>query len=272
MTISTVSALVDALGNNSSRLVIDKASLANAVAGQFFSLWTAGGVPGAGSAPGAAAVPTSATTGAMGFTNQTSPVTSYIATTLAESLYRTRFQTSTTAGNASGVRDAVNTHWRGNAAGRGGFMCHFRICTGSIALAGAQVMVGLASGTAALAGEPSSSVNDFMGICKDAADTNLFFSRRAGAGAASKVDLTIAYAANAVLDLWLFSRPNGSDIGVRVARQNFDGTITVLLDTTYNTSIPANTQLLGRHCQARNGTTAAAANVEMVRIYSESDL
>ena len=79
MTIATVSELVDALGNNKSRLVIDKASLANAVAGQFFSLWTAGGVPGAGSAPGAAAVPTRATTGAMGFTNQTSPVTSYIA-------------------------------------------------------------------------------------------------------------------------------------------------------------------------------------------------
>ena len=79
MTISTRDQLIDALGNNSSRLVIDKASLANAAAGQFFSLWTATGVPGAGSAPGAAAVPTNATTGAMGFTNQTAPATSYLA-------------------------------------------------------------------------------------------------------------------------------------------------------------------------------------------------
>lgn len=79
MTISTRDQLIDAMGNNSSRLVIDKASLANAAAGQFFSLWTATGVPGAGAAPGAAAVPTSATTGAMGFTNQTAPATSYLA-------------------------------------------------------------------------------------------------------------------------------------------------------------------------------------------------
>ncbi len=79
MTITTRDQLIDALANNSSRIVIDKASLANAAAGQFFSLWTATGVPGAGTAPGAAAVPTNATTGAMGFTNQTAPATSYIA-------------------------------------------------------------------------------------------------------------------------------------------------------------------------------------------------
>lgn len=79
MAITTRDGLIDALANNSSRIVIDKASLANAAAGQYFSLWTATGVPGAGSAPGAAANPTSATTGAMGFANQTAPATSYIA-------------------------------------------------------------------------------------------------------------------------------------------------------------------------------------------------
>jgi hypothetical protein len=78
MTITTRDQLIDALANNSSRIVIDKASLANAAAGQFFSLWTATGIPGAGAAPGAAAVPTNATTGAFGFTNQTAPVTSYL--------------------------------------------------------------------------------------------------------------------------------------------------------------------------------------------------
>ena len=79
MTISTRDQLIDAMGNNASRQVIDKASLANAVAGQFFSLWTATGIPGAGSAPGAAANPTSATTGAFSFANQTAPATSYLA-------------------------------------------------------------------------------------------------------------------------------------------------------------------------------------------------
>lgn len=79
MTITTRDQLISALGNNASRLVLDKASLSNTVAGQFFSLWTATGTPGAGSAPGAAAVPTKATTGAFGFTNQTAPATSYLA-------------------------------------------------------------------------------------------------------------------------------------------------------------------------------------------------
>lgn len=79
MTITTRDQLLDALGNNSDRVVIDKASLANAAAGQFFSLWTATGVPGAGAAPTAAAVCTKALTGAFGFTNPTAPVKTYLA-------------------------------------------------------------------------------------------------------------------------------------------------------------------------------------------------
>lgn len=80
MTISTRDQLIDAMGNNTSRFIIDKASLSNAVAGQYFSLWTATGVPGAGSAPGTTAiVPTSSTTGTSNFTNQTAPATSYLA-------------------------------------------------------------------------------------------------------------------------------------------------------------------------------------------------
>ena len=79
MTITTRDQLINAIANNSSRLVIDKASLVNAAAGQFFSLWTATGVPGAGAIPTAAAVPTSATTGSFNFANQTAPATGYLA-------------------------------------------------------------------------------------------------------------------------------------------------------------------------------------------------
>jgi len=80
MTIATRDELINALGNNSSRFIIDKASLANFVAGQLASIWTSAGTPSAGSAPGTTPiVPTSATTGAIGFANQTSPATSYLA-------------------------------------------------------------------------------------------------------------------------------------------------------------------------------------------------
>ena len=77
MTITTRDQLIDALGNNSSRLVIDKANIANALAGAYFSLWRATGQPGQGAIPTAAATCNNALTGAMNFTQQTSPATSY---------------------------------------------------------------------------------------------------------------------------------------------------------------------------------------------------
>jgi len=77
MTITTRDQLINALGNHSSRIVIDKASLANAVAGAYYSLWRATGQPGQGAIPTAAATCNNALTGAMNFTQQTSPATSY---------------------------------------------------------------------------------------------------------------------------------------------------------------------------------------------------
>ena len=77
MAISTLDELLNALANNSSRVVWDKASIANAVAGGVFSLWRATGTPGQGAIPTAAAICTSALLGSMGFANQTAPAASY---------------------------------------------------------------------------------------------------------------------------------------------------------------------------------------------------
>lgn len=79
MTITNRDGLISALANKSSRFYIDKASLANTVAGQFFSLWQATGLPGVGATPTSAAVPTTATAGAIGFVSQTAPTKSYLA-------------------------------------------------------------------------------------------------------------------------------------------------------------------------------------------------
>jgi hypothetical protein len=76
--ITTVNDIVNALANNSSRIIIDKAAIANQIAGGFSSLWRATGQPAQAAIPTAAAVPTSATLGAMGFANQTAPAKSYI--------------------------------------------------------------------------------------------------------------------------------------------------------------------------------------------------
>lgn len=80
MAITTLDQLQAALATNSSRVVIDKASLASQTAGGFTSLWRATGQPAQAAIPGTTpAIPTRATTGAMGFANQTDPVKSYLA-------------------------------------------------------------------------------------------------------------------------------------------------------------------------------------------------
>ena len=71
--------LIDALANNSSRIVIDKASIANAAAGQYHSLWRATGQPGQGAIPAAAANCNQSTAGCLTFNQQTAPATSYLA-------------------------------------------------------------------------------------------------------------------------------------------------------------------------------------------------
>ncbi len=77
MAITTLDGIVNALANNSSRFIIDKASVSNAVAGQYHSLWRATGQPGQGAIPTAAAVCNNALVGCLGFNQQTLPTTSY---------------------------------------------------------------------------------------------------------------------------------------------------------------------------------------------------
>lgn len=71
--------LIDALANNSTRIVIDKASIPSTAAGQYHSLWRATGQPGQGAIPAAAANCNQSTTGCLTFNQQTAPAKSYLA-------------------------------------------------------------------------------------------------------------------------------------------------------------------------------------------------
>lgn len=75
--IETRDQLVDALGNNSSRIILDKSSITGQTASTYVSMWRATGQPGQGAIPGAAAVCNNTTIGGMNFTQQTAPATSY---------------------------------------------------------------------------------------------------------------------------------------------------------------------------------------------------
>jgi hypothetical protein len=78
MAVETVDQLVNAMANNSSRIIIDKASISGQAAGTFISLWRATGQPGQGAVPTTAAVCNDSFVGSIQFTQQTLPATSYL--------------------------------------------------------------------------------------------------------------------------------------------------------------------------------------------------
>ena len=75
--IENIDNLVKALGNNSSRIVLDKASISSQIANSYCSLWRAMGQPGPGAIPTVVATCNNTTVGTIGFNQQTSPSTSY---------------------------------------------------------------------------------------------------------------------------------------------------------------------------------------------------
>lgn len=185
--------------------------------------------------------------------------------------WRKRFQTSTTAGNASGMRTAYTQFFRGNAAGFGGFF--FRAQLGmNINLNGGQKFVGLCASTAALGGEPSALLN-MCGMGYDAADSsagNWQFMRNDGTGTATKVDLGANAARNTThgYDLAMFNPPNSGTLYVRIT--NLHSGVAVL-DTSYTTDLPAVNTGMAFKAEVRNGALTSADNLEIAKVYIETD-
>jgi len=184
---------------------------------------------------------------------------------------RTRFQTSGTAGNASGMRTGYTQWFVGNAAGFGGFW--FRAQLGmNINLNGGQKFVGLCNSSAVLAGDPSALTN-MCGMGYDAADAstgNWKFMYNDGAGTAIKVDL----GANAVrntthgYDLVMYMKPNSAELFVRIV--NIATNVTVL-ETSYTTLTPVANTGMAFKAEVRNGAVASADNLEIAKVYIETD-
>jgi hypothetical protein len=189
---------------------------------------------------------------------------------------RKRFATSGTAGNLSGMRIAVAQWFRGNAAGFGGFF--FRAQFGqNINLNGAQAFVGLCASTGALAttaGAVAALVN-MIGVGYDTTDAstgNWQLYRNDGTGTATKVDLGATQAARNTThgyDLIIFCPPGiVTDIFVKITNIH---TGVVVLDTSYNTDLPAVNTGMAFKAEVNNGAVASAANLEVAKVYIESD-
>jgi hypothetical protein len=193
-----------------------------------------------------------------------------------QATWRKRFQTSTTAGNLSGMRTAYTQWFRGNAAGFGGFF--FRAQFGqNINLNGAQAFVGLCASTGALAvtaGAVAALVN-MIGVGYDTTDAstgNWQLYRNDGSGTATKVDLGATHAARNTThgyDLIIFCPPGAAtEIFVRIVNLH---TGAVVLDTSYTTDLPAVNTGMAFKAEVNNGAAAAAANLEVSKVYIETD-
>jgi hypothetical protein len=185
---------------------------------------------------------------------------------------RTRFQTSTTVGNTSGMRTSYVQWFRGNAAGFGGFW--FRAQLGmNINLNGGQKFVGLCASTASLAQEPSTLLN-MCGMGYDSTDLatgNWQFMYNDGTGSAAKVDLGANAARNttAGYDLIMYMAPNGSELFVRIINL---ATNVVVLETSYTgANVPVVNTGMAFKAEVRNGAVAAADNLEIAKVYIETD-
>ena len=94
--------------------------------------------------------------------------------------------------------------------------------------------------------------------------------RNDGSGIATKVDLgpNMARGTTQGYDLIMFLAPNSLDLNVQIINLN---TGIEILNTSYNTDIPAVNTGLAFKCEVRNGAVAAADNIECAKIYIETD-
>lgn len=188
---------------------------------------------------------------------------------------RKRFASAGTAGSSTGMRTAYTQWFRGNAAGFGGFF--FRTQFGqNLNVNGAQVFHGLCASTAVLgtgAGAVGALLN-MIGVGYDTTDSssgNWQLFRNDGSGTATKVDLGANAARNTThgFDLIIYCPPGAAtEIFVRVVNLH---TGTVVLDTSYTTDLPAVNTGMAYKAEGNNGAVASAINLEVAKVYIESD-
>lgn len=183
---------------------------------------------------------------------------------------RVRYVTTAAADQGAGIYASVDCCMRGNAAGVGGFFFYARFGNEIAPPAGSRFFVGLTTTTttASVVGGDPSAMTNFVGLAKNAADTNYRLKTRA-AGTVTDTDLGLAPAANDLLDVALWAEPNGSSVSAWV--YDVAGG-SVLLDATYSTNLPGLTSALRAHVMGATGTGLTALNLCVCWAYLETEL
>jgi hypothetical protein len=163
-------------------------------------------------------------------------------------LDRYRYATGTTeTGSAGGYLS--KQVFRGN-----GFYLHtvFGIETHQSAM---QYFHGLANNAATLSGDPSSTLTNCIGLCKDAGDSNWHLLVNNGSNT-TKTDTEVAATAGDVLKLDILASPDDSKVYVSLT--NLTTGVTALSDSEITANLPSATQGMkfNHLCRSTSGTTA----------------
>lgn len=195
-------------------------------------------------------------------------------TNLHQSMKRLDYLVTTAAATAvAGFRGNATQHWRGNAAGLGGFfmVCRWGPATG-VSTSTNRAFVGMRGSAAAPTDVEPSSLTNIIGMGWDAADSNVQMMHNDGTGTATKIDLGASFAVptvdrTAVFEIVLFCAPNGSTIFYEVTRLDTgagaSGSIT--------TDIPGNTTLINPYGYMSVGGTSSVIGIALMGLYVETD-
>lgn len=207
---------------------------------------------------------------AVGTVSTPAPTT---GTNLLTATKRARVTSAATANSASELRLAATPVYLGETFGSaksGGFFFVTRHgMSTNVALQ--RRIVGLTSSSAAIAvtQSPSALTNCIM-LANDSADTNMQIMHNDASGACTKIDLGANFPASsvaAIYDFTLFAKPDDTEVSYRVTRLDTGDTASGVIST----NLPSKTTLLYPHAYANNGGTALAVQLELVRMYLETD-
>lgn len=185
---------------------------------------------------------------------------------------RTNFLSAASGNSAAslvaGANTGVATFARGNATGIGGFVfhCRFGVATDAAAVANQRGFWGMWSSVSAFGTTTDpDAMTECVGVGWKAGQSNLQVIRNDNSGTVTYIDLGSSFPANsttATYEVWLFCKANDSHVYYLVNR--LDSAATANGDLT--TELPQTTTLLCAHAGINNGGTAAACQMDLLRL------
>jgi hypothetical protein len=188
-------------------------------------------------------------------------------TNVMTSIRRATYSTTTTAGNASGVRSIAALVLRNRGFY---FAARWGILTYSATM---QAWCGLGAASGIITGDPSAA-NNSCGMSKDTGETTWqVFTRDGSTTSKTSTGRTTAAGGSAeVFDFFMFCKPSDSKITFRV--DDIAAGTSVLADTEKSSNLPVGTTPMYAHCECRNVTGGAgtAVAIFLAKMYIETDL